>query len=226
MNKSKRTASAIVIVIAVIVIGLIVWLGRTPSNVTPSFVANGTAPVAVSETTRVSSSLSEYENAELGFSVKYPSNWEKEETNSGVNFIIPIDKSQVSTVATLQANVQVLSGTCAFPPVTTVTDHGTVIAGNNSFDMISMTNSVQDRTYFNRMYSLQAASICYMFNLASISFSPDSKGLNGSNATQAQNNNKAIVDTADSDFTNMVKSFNFVTLPPGTEETQADPATK
>ncbi|MFA6459093.1 MAG: hypothetical protein WCV79_01685 [Candidatus Paceibacterota bacterium] len=223
MNKSKGSTSLIVIVIALVVIGLIVWFGRTPSNVTPSFEAEGDAPVAVSETTKVSGSVSEYQNAELGFSVKYPTSWEKEEANSGVNFVIPIDKSQVSTIATLQANVQVLPGTCAFPPVTTIKDRSTLKVGENTFNMISMSNTVQTRTYFNRMYSLQSEGICYMFSLASIDFTPASKGLTGSQVTQAQNNNKAIIATADSDFQSMIKSFAFVVLPAGSDETKAAP---
>ncbi len=227
MNQSKKTTSAVVVIIAIVVIGLIVWFGRSGSNTNPSFESNGsTVPVAVSETTKVSGSLSEYQNAELGFSVKYPSSWEREETNSGVNFIIPIDKSQVSTVATLQANIQVFSGSCAFPPVTTVKDKGTLPVGINTFNMISMSNTVQNRTYFNRMYSLASNGVCYIFSLASINFDPASKGLTGSAITQAQNNNKAIVNTADSDFTNMVKTFNFVTLPAGTDETKVTPASK
>jgi hypothetical protein len=53
---------------------------------------------------------------------------------------------------------------------------------------------------------------------------PSSKNLTGSNVTQAQNNNKAIVSTADGDFTAMVKSFAFVSTPAGTDETKASPS--
>jgi hypothetical protein len=48
--------------------------------------------------------------------------------------------------------------------------------------------------------------------------------LTGSQVTQAENNNKAIVNTDDTDFTNMVKSFAYVVLPQGTDETKASPA--
>lgn len=224
MNKSKGSAlSIIIIVVALVVIGVIVWFGRNSGNTTASFEATGSTPVAVSETTKVSGTLSEYQNAELGFSVKYPSSWEKEEANSGVNFVVPIDKNQVSTIATLQTNIQVLPGTCAFPPVTTIKDRSTLKVGENNFNMISMSNTVQNRTYFNRMYSLQSKGICYMFSLASIEYVPSSKGLSGSQATQAQNNNKAIISTVDTDFQNMVKSFAYVVLPSGSDETKAAP---
>lgn len=222
-TQKGSSLSLIVIVVALLVIGLIVWFGRGSSSNTPSFEAQNGQPVAVSETTKVSGSVSEYQNAELGFLVKYPNAWEKEETNSGVNFIIPIDKSQVSTIATLQANVQVIPGTCAFPPVTTIKDRSTMKVGDKTFNMISMSNTVQTRTYFNRMYSLQSSGICYMFSLASIDLAPSSKGLTGSQVTQAQNNNKAIIATADTDFQNMVKSFDFVVLPEGSDETKAAP---
>ncbi len=230
MNKSKRPIIITVVIIVIIAIVGIAWFSRgsnsqsapTSDNVTaPTAVANGDAPVAVSETSKVSSSLSEYQNAELGFSVKYPNAWEKEETNAGVTFIIPLDPSQVSTVATLQGTIQVLSGTCAFPPVTTVQDRSTVKVGDLSFNMISMSNTVQGRGYFNRMYSLQNKEVCYMFSFASITLAPSSKNLTGSNITQAENNNKAIVNAADSDFTAVVKSFAYVTTPQGTDESKA-----
>jgi hypothetical protein len=219
----------------IIIIAVIFWWSRGSSTSAPSSdssvnvsaptsLANGAAPVAVSETTKTSGSLSEYQNAELGFSVEYPNAWEKEETNAGVTFIIPIDQSQVSTVATLQGNIQVLPGTCAFPPVTTIKDRGTIKVAGNSLNMISMSNTVQGRDYFNRMYSFQNGSVCYMFSFASITLASSSKSLTGSNATQAENNNNAIVDSADSDFTAMVKSFAFVSTPAGESETQAAPA--
>ena len=231
MNTNKKSNGIIIAVIAVVIIVVIVWFGRS-SNVTPTPVVSPygdnstTTPVLVSETTKVSNSLSEYQNAELGFSVKYPSVWEKGETNSGVNFIIPVDKAQVSTVANLQANIQVISATCAFPPVTTIKDRSTVKVGNLSFNMISMSSTVQGRSYFNRMYSLQKGSVCYMFSLASITQSTASKNLTGSQATQATNNNKAIINTVDTAFIDMVKSFVFVVGPQGQDETTITPIKK
>jgi hypothetical protein len=238
MNSSKKLTVAGIVVVVILVVICIIWLSARHSSTAspavsflssgasaPTSMASGTIPVAVSETTKVSGSLSSYENAELGFSVKYNSAWEEEETNSGVNFIIPIDKSQVSTVATLQAIIQVLSGTCAFPPVTTIKDRGTIKVGNDPLNMISMSNTVQGRGYFNRMYSLQHGNICYMFSFASITQASSSKGLTGSDATQAENNNKAMVNTADGDFTDMVKSFAYATTPQGTDESKVASAT-
>ena len=226
----KSTLSALIAVILVIVLG-IGWYSRSGAPTAPADMNNGTDTngnpvVASTETTKVSDNTSEYVNDELGFSVKYPSTWEREDANSGVTFVIPIDKNQVSTVATLQTSIQVLSGTCAFPPVTTIKDRSTLTAGTNKFNMITMANTVQGRDYFDRMYSLQHGAVCYIFHFASITLPASSKNLTGSQATQAQNNNKAIVTSSDADFTSMVKTFSFVTLPAGEDETQAAPAKK
>jgi len=227
MNKSSKLITGVLIVVAVIIIIVISMSGHSsplPTDLTTISGDNGsTTVVAVSETTKVSSSLSEYHNAELGFSLKYPSNWEREEGNAGVTLVVPVDPAQTSTVGTLQVSVQVLSGTCAFPPVTTVKDRSTVKFGNNSFNMISMSNTVQGRVYFNRMYSLQQSEICYMFSFASVALNPSTKGLTGSNITVAQNNNKAITTATDSAFTDMVKSFVFVANPQGQDETTVAP---
>ena len=232
MKSIKNIIIGIIVIAIIIAIGIAMRSNGTPSSDMTSDVSAPTSeaqpgtPVAVSETTKVSSSLSEYQNAELGFSVKYPNTWEKEETNAGVTFIIPIDPNQVSTVKTLQVNIQASSRTCAFPPVTTIQSRDTVKVGDKTFNMISMTNTVQNRVYFNRMYSLQQGGICYMFSFASISLSPSSNGLTGSNVIQAQNNNKAITTTADADFTTMVKSFGIITTPAGQDEGTASPAKK
>lgn len=217
----------LVALLVLIVIGAL-WYGSSSNwskNYQPTlFDTAASSPVPVSENTKVSNSLSEYQNAELGFSIKYPNIWEREETNSGVTFIIPIDKNQVSTAATLQAGVQVLSGVCAFPPVTIIKDKGTLSIGNQTLNMIAISNTVQGRGYFDRMYSLQSGQICYMFHFSSITLSPSSKGFSGSQLTQATNNNKAIVSAADAAFTDTVKSFAFVAGPQGIDETQAAPA--
>ena len=213
-----------VIVIALVIIGIVLAGKSNPINPRDDSKdnnASSTEPVAVSETVKVSSQLSEYQNAELGFSVKYPTVWEKIEADLGVSFIMPIDKKQVSTVAKLQADVNVFSGTCAFPPVTTAKDRGTLKVGTETLNTISMSSTVQGRGYFNRMYSLQKDKICYMFSFSSITLDPASKGLTGSNITQAQNNNKAIVTSADTAFTEVVKSFAFVVGPQGVDETKA-----
>ena len=226
MNSGKKSTAIIVAVLAIIVIVAIVWAGKSQNGaVNPEeLTATTTETVRVSETTKVSSTLSEYQNAELGFSVKYPSVWEREETNSGVNFIVPIDKNQVSTVATMQAYVQVRSDNCEFPPVPTVKDRGTLKVGDSTLNTISLENTVQGREYYNRLYLLKKGSVCYMFSYSSIALAPASKNLTGSEATQAANNNKAIVNSTEASFTEMVKSFAFVTGPEGKDETKVAPA--
>ena len=229
MNKKSKIISAVLIVVAIIIIIIIAKSGGSGSSSSSSTdmssipSVDSTSTPVVSETTKVSGSLSEDHNAELGFALKYPSDWEKEDSNAGVTFVIPVDPNQVTTVATLQATIQVLGGTCAFPPVTTIKDRSTVKLGTNTFNMISMANTVQGRVYFNRMYSLQQGDVCYMFSFASISQNPEVKGLKGSDITQAQNNNKAITSTSDTAFTDMVKTFGFVAGPQGQDETQAAP---
>ena len=223
--------SLIGLVVIIVVIVAIVWGGgRNDKEAPPTdqilnpldqVVGSSTAPLPVSETVKVSGTLSKYQNAELGFAIEYPSTWEKIENSTGVQFIMPIDQSQVSTVAKLQTDVNVISGKCAFPPVTTVAERKSVTVGAQTFNMISMTNTLQGRTYFNRMYSLEKGGICYLFAFSYISLSPESKNLTGSNLTQAQNNNKAILNTNDTAFSAMIKTFAFVAPPKGQDETQA-----
>ena len=225
MNKSTITS---VVIIVLLVVVAVAWYGtKGPSSITKGdrdSNASSTESIPVSETVKVSRTLSAYQNDELGFSVEYPNVWQREEGNAGVNFVIPLDKSQVSTVATLLANVQVFSGTCAFPPVTTgVKERSTLKVEDRTFNMISLSSVVQGRTYNNRMYSLQKGKICYMFSFSAISQSLASQNLTGSRATQAENNNNVIVAETDKAFTEMVKSFKFVTGPAGKDETQVKP---
>lgn len=218
----KKSTGIAVLIVILVIIGIVVF-GRGGSPAMPP--ANSTqSPAVVVTDTKVSSHTSQYQNAELGFSVTYPTAWEVENTDTGVTFIMPIDQGQVSTVAKLQADINVVSGKCAFPPVTSIQDRGTLTAGSLSMNMISMTNSTQGRNYFDRMYELQQGEVCYVFHFSSITFSPESRNLTGSNVTQAQNNNRAIISTSDGDFTSMVKSFVFVQGPAGKDETQVSPA--
>lgn len=215
-----------VIVIVLAVLGISMLRGSKPSTSTTDTTSGNEPVVPVSETTKVSSQLSEYQNAELGFSVKYPTSWEKAEADLGVTFIMPVDKNQVSTIGKLQADVNVFSGKCSFPPVTTVKDRGTLKVGTVTMNTISMSNTIQGRNYFNRMYSLQKDSVCYFFTFSSITLDPASKKITGSAIIQAQNNNKAIVASGDTAFTDMVKTFAFVVGPQGKDESQASPAKK
>lgn len=229
----KKTAP-IVILLAIVVIAGIVWSGRNSTvdttSSTPIVNTQNTGDVTISapvtETLKVSNKLSSYQNSELGFSVKYPTNWESDPQDSGVTFIMPIDKSQVSTVAKLEADISVSSAKCSFPPVTTIKNRGTLVVGKATLNMISMSNSVQGRSYFNRMYSLQNGPICYTFAFSSIAYSPSSRGLTGSNITQAENNNKAVTSSADAAFTEMVKSFAIVVGPEGKDESTVPPVKK
>lgn len=225
MNTTSRGNSRVavsLIVIILIILG-IMWYGRQPST-SSDLTASSTPSIPASQTTNVSGGISLYQNSELGFSVKYPSAWEADQNDNGVMFMSPIDQSQVSTMAKLQSEVIVSPGKCVFPPVTTVKERATIKVGTSSLNMISMSNNVQGRAYFNRMYSLQSDAVCYLFSFSSITVSPSSKGLTGSNLTQAENNNKAILNTADAAFTTMVKSFAFVVGPQGQDETKAAPA--
>lgn len=226
----KKTTLWSLIVLIIIIVGIVIF-GKGSKTVTTDNTKNpiteaSSAPVPVIETSKVSSKTTKFENSELGFAVNYPTLWQAENTDRGVRFIIPIDKDQVSTMATLQAEVTVYPSKCAFPAVVTIKDRGTVKIGDLTANMISMSNTVQGRAYFNRMYSLQKESICYMFTFTSVALSPESKGLTGSNVTQAQNNNKAIVSTSDTEFSNMVKSFVFVESKAGQDETKVNPIKK
>lgn len=224
----KSSLFGVIVILALVAVGVFALSGGDSGSKggNDDKNATSTASVPVSETTKISRTVSEYSNAELGFSVKYPSGWQAEEGNAGVTFVIPVEKTPISTIGTLQSAVQVITGTCAFPPVTTVKDRTTLKVGEKTFNTISMSNTVQGRNYFNRMYSLQKGEICYMFSFASITLAPASKNLTGGEATQATNNNKAIVNSADESFIEMVKSFAYVTGPAGTDETKAAPAPK
>jgi hypothetical protein len=212
------------IIVIVLVVGGLVWYGRAnQSGTTDTGTSTPTVWVPEAETVKVSDKIREFTNAELGFSVKFPTVWEDGKTDAGVIFIVPIDKNQVSTVAKLQSEITVVASKCQFPPVTTIKDRSTITVKDKTFNMISMSNTVQGRTYFDRMYSLQKDSICYYFAFSSITQSPASKNITGSAVVQAENNNKAIVNSADAAFTEMVKSFSFVTGPQGVDETKAAP---
>lgn len=222
-----KKISLVVILIVIIVVIVIIATGKGPTTgVTDNGNSTSTMTVPVAETTKVSSRTSQYQNAELGFSVNYPTSWEADGSDTGVTFVMPIDNDQVSTIAKLQADISVANTKCAFPPIVTIKDRQTVTFGSNTLNMISMSNTTQGRSYSDKMYSLQKGSVCYTFKFSSIALSPQSKNLTGSNLIQAENNNKAIITAADAAFTEMVKSFQFVVGPSGQDETKAAPASK
>ncbi len=216
----------IVIVIVIIIFVITRFTGTstptTPSGTTPGETTS--LPVPTSQTTKISDKLSEYKNDELGFQVKYPTTWEKADSPANVTFYSPTeDAKDKNTLGKLESKIDVSSGNCAFPPVTTIKERDTLKSGSLSFNMISMSNTVQGRTYFNRMYSLQKGSICYYFTFSAITLSPASKGFTGAEAQKIGSTNTLMVDTADSQFKDMVKSFAYVVGPEGKDESQVSP---
>lgn len=220
----------IVIIVVLVVIGGLVWYfggkSSTSSDSTNGGATPSTSSAPVSETTKVSDKLTEYKNEELGFSVKYPTAWELSAADAAITFYMPMTKATSNTVKKLESKIAVTTGKCAFPPVTTVKDRSTLKNGDLSFNMISMSNSVQGSNYFDRMYSIQKDAVCYILSFSSISASPASAGIKGSEATQVTNNNKAIVDAADAAFTTMVKSFGYVVGAVGQDEASVVPTKK
>ena len=218
----------ILILLLVIVIGgAVIWRFNSNLNGLGSGDENATSTESVpaSQTIEVSNKLSEYRNAELGFAVKYPTSWEKAESPTSVSLLIPTENpKEPNTVGRAEVKIDVVSGKCAFPPVTTVSERDVVKVGNDSFNMISISNTLQGRNYFNRMYSLQKGSICYFFTLNTIILSPTAEGFVGADAQKVGARNKTIIDTADSQFKDMVLSFKEVTGPEGKDEAQVVPA--
>lgn len=220
----------LIIVIVLVILGAAVWYfggSKTPATPPlPAIATESTVPVPVTETTKVSDKLSEFKNEELGFSVKYPSTWEKTDGTTDTIFAIPTGKADTNTVGKLEAKISVISGKCAFPPVTTgVKEKGTLKSGDLTFNSISLANTVQGRSYSDKMYSLQHDGICYILSYSAITLSPTTKGYKGSEATQMTNNNKAIVEAADQAFVSMVKSFAYVVGAVGQDETAVVPTT-
>ncbi|HEY4478463.1 MAG TPA: hypothetical protein VI775_01330 [Candidatus Paceibacterota bacterium] len=220
---------SVIIIVVLIALGLIVWvMGKDKAPVIPENVETAdTVSTSATETTKVSSKISEYKNDELGFSVKYPTIWEAGTSDYGISFIIPYDKSDTNTLKRLETRVVYVTGKCAFPPVTTVKDRDTLKSGDLSFNMISMDNSVSGINYFDRMYSLQKdANTCFIFSFSSIYINPANKGFKGSEATQVLNNSKTLIAEADKAFTEMVKSFSFLVGPKGQDEAKIVPIKK
>lgn len=211
------------ILIVLVIIGAVIWKFGS-SNGTPNPVTDDTTSVPTSQTVVVSDKLSEYKNDELGFSVKYPTSWEKLESPSNVTFSIPtLDEKEKNTIGKLESKIDIISGNCTFPPVTTIKERSTLKVKDMTFNMISLSNTVQGRNYFNRMYSLQKDSVCYFLTFSAITLSPTSKGYTGAEAQKIGARNLTLVDTADSQFKDMVKSFSFVVGPEGKDEGTISP---
>lgn len=209
---------SIIIVIVLIVLGGVVWYVRGGAGA-PSDAASDTStnPTSIQ---KEAGGLSEYKNEELGFAIKYPTSWTVEASASGIMMTVPTKGDGVAenTLNKLQVSADVLPGACSFPQVTTVSERSSIKVGNSVFNMISMSNSVQGRTYFNRMYSTSQGSVCYMFNFASITSNPANKGYGADQLAAVTTANKSLTDTADKAFQNVVKSFTFVSTPDGDNE--------
>lgn len=186
--------------------------------------ASSSAFVSPVEQSEISSSLSQFKNEELGFSVNYPTSWQIESAPAGVTFIIP-DQFPQTTIGTLDASIQVLSGNCAFPPVVTIKDKGTINVGSLTLDTVSMQNSVDGRNYFDQLYSLQKGNVCYMFTFESVTINPTTKGFSTGDVSKINANSQAQIDIADAQFKSVVQSFVFVAPPVGQPETSYHPGT-
>jgi hypothetical protein len=217
----------IIFIIAIAILGGIVWRfnSGTSSDRRSKDDANATATTSIpaSKTVEVSNKLSEYKNDELGFSVKYPTTWERTESPTGVNLVSVVDSKIKHTIGNIETKIDIISGKCAFPPVTTIKERDTLTVGDLKFSMISIANTIQNRNFFSRMYSLQKGSVCYFFTLSTITSSPTSKGLTGADAQKASANNTTLVDQADSQFKDMVKSFKFLVSAVGEDEAKIAP---
>lgn len=214
----------IFLVLAIVVAGLVIWKFNDYSGTSSTDKTDETTTsVPTSQTVVISTKISEYKNDELGFSVKYPTIWEKTESTNTISFNIPVDSKEKNTIGHLESKVSFISGKCAFPPVTTVKERSTLAVGDLNFNMISIANTVQTRNFFDRMYSLQRGPICYLFTFSSITTNPTSKGFTGADAQKVSARNTTLVDEADTQFKDMIKSFKFVVGPAGQDETKVSP---
>ena len=209
------------------IVGAVVWKfnsSNTGSSSNNDNTKEEETKVPTSQTVKVSDKLSEYKNDELGFAVKYPTTWERGEASNNVTFsVLAENEKEKNTIGNLQSKIDIISGKCTFPPVTTVKERDVLKVGDLSFNMISIANAIQGRNYFSRMYSLQKDSICYFFTFTSVVLSPTSKGFVGADAQAVGARNTALVDATDTQFKDMVKSFKFVVGPAGQDETKVSP---
>lgn len=217
----KNINKIIILVIAIVVLGLVAWRYNSSSMIDNGSKTEETVSVPTSQTVVVSTKLSEYKNEELGFSVKYPTEWIRVDAPTNVTFTIPVDAKEKNTLGLLEAKVDIQSGTCTFPPVTTVKERDTLKVDDMNFSMISLSNTVQSRKFFSRIYSIQKDSICYLFTFTSNSTNPTSKGFSGAEAQKVSATNTTLIDSADTAFKDFVKSFKFITTAEGIDETQA-----
>lgn len=217
----------LIVLIVLAITGLVLWRysGMSVDNGNNgSATTTDTVSPPSSQTVKVSDKLSEYKNDELGYSVKYPTNWEKTESPSNVTFTIDTVDDQVkNTIGKLEAKIDVVSGACAFPPLTTIKERSTVSVKDRTFNMVSMSNTIQGRNYFSRMYTLQKDSTCYYFTFSAVTISPTNKGYSGAESQKIGARNILLVDSADTQFKDMIKTFDFVVGPSAQDESVAAP---
>ena len=232
MKKQNTIIGAVILVIVIIIA---VFIGKhggssAGSSGAGDYIAPPTGPNANATTTtpipdiQVASStngVTQYTNNELGFSVGYPSSWKIESAPSGPSFTIPLTiagtaAASANTVATLAANVYITSGACSFPTLgsSASVKQSTTTVGSNKFGTLAVSDSANNLSYTDLMYTLQqgsgAGKYCYVFAFGAI------EKATKDSATKA--NNTAIISQASKDFTALVKSFAVVTGPAGQDE--------
>jgi hypothetical protein len=160
-------------------------------------------PSTIASTTKVSSTLTKYENDELGFTVTYPSAWSLVDAASGPSFIIPAraaGETSASPFASIESSIGFKGGAC--------TVKGTSLkVGALSFVSTTTTQTNKGKTNFKHVYALSQDGVCYLFTLDS--------AVDTTIATAHQ----PIITAADQAFTDAVKSFAPVTGPAGDSET-------
>ena len=212
MNKKTTIWSVVAVIVVIAIIVVAVGKSGSTSNSTGSTATNTTggntaatvpAPPVVNNVS-VSETLSQYQNSELGYSLNYPKVWNLSNNLSGPTFNI----STSNTIKTLNVSASFTSGKCAFPtvPKKSITDSGVVKSGAFTFNMEAYASTAGGYDLFNRVYTLQQDSICYVFTLESAVKSGDITAKNTVTAT-------------DKSFTTMVKSFAILTGATGDSET-------
>ena len=198
----KNTLIAVGIIIVVIIIAIFAFGHKRAVPGGPLENLASELPGTVASTTKVSSTLTKYENDELGFTVTYPNAWSLVDEASGPSFIIPAraaGETSVSPFASIEASIG-FSGTCSIKG-------SAVKVGALSFIATTSTQTVRGKTNFKHIYSLSQDGVCYLFTLDS--------AVDSSIASAHQ----PIITAADQSFTDMVKSFAPVIGPAGDSET-------
>jgi hypothetical protein len=205
----KNTIIGIVVVIIIVLVGIIALKRGTPSPEAQLQTLATELPATISETTKVSSTLTKYENDELGFTVTYPNTWALSDSPSGPSFIIPAKaagETSGSPFASIEASIGFAGGACSAK--------GTPLkVGSLSFMTTSTTETIKAQSHMKHVYALAQDGVCYLFTLESATAS----SIAGAHAP--------IITSADQAFTDMVKSFAPVVSAAGDSET-AHPAGK